>query len=245
MTAYLFWPVTLSPIASRRYLTWIFYFLPFAAIILFFQISAVYRLFAVPISEHLVTGDLMGLAFPLIAAKLSVPAIGFYHVPMACLLMGFAMMLAARRWAIMAILAAGVILAFSPPVFSVAPLLWFAIPLLCCSFFAGEGMQAIVLAGPADTKWLLGCTAVLAVLSAMSALLGTKYGQGLYALAPQYSTLFTSSARMYLLATAAVGLIAFITHLKLRLSSLRLLVLSAALAIDIVFSTRFIVDILF
>jgi hypothetical protein len=115
--------------------------LPFLAVLLFFRVSAHYRLFAVPIQARLRLADLLGLFAPLVAADRNLASLGFYHVPLAALLMGFAMLLAARRVGIMVILCFGTVLAFGSSFFSVSPIIWFTIPAVCCSVLIGVGMQ--------------------------------------------------------------------------------------------------------
>jgi hypothetical protein len=67
--------------------------LPFLAIVLFFQVSARLGLYPIPIKLKLHGADLAGLLAPLVAAKSNKILVGFYHVPIASLIMGFSMFL--------------------------------------------------------------------------------------------------------------------------------------------------------
>jgi hypothetical protein len=212
------------------------------AIILFFRLSDYYRLFAVPIRAKLHLADLAGLVAPLIMAQRSDALVGFYHVPIAALIMGFAMLVVARRLGIIVIFCLGVILAFCEPLYRVSPIMWFTIPVLCCSILIGVGMQGLALAGYSDRKWILLSAAVSGILAIVTLLLATKYFQVFAGLGSEAAKLFTESAKMYILGTIATAIIFFLARAKLRVSILRWILLSAAMAIDIFCSARFIVD---
>jgi hypothetical protein len=219
--------------------------LPFLAILLAFQIAARYRLFPIPIHTRLHLADLTGLFAPLVAAERTMPLVGFYHVPIAALVLGLAMLIKARRFGILLILAAGVILAFFGPFINISPILWLTIPILCCSVVIGEGLQGFALAGYADRKWLLITTGIMATLAITVLLLATKYFQVLASLGDKYAKLFLADAEMYIVGTVAVAIIFFIARAKLRLHWLRWVVLGSATAVDIFFGTRFVVDKIF
>ena len=79
--------------------------IPFLAIVLFFQLTVHYRLFAVPTQAGLEPDKIYSLMVPLIAAKRGTTLIGFYHIPIAALLMGFALLVKARRYSVMTVFA--------------------------------------------------------------------------------------------------------------------------------------------
>lgn len=216
--------------------------LPFLAVLLFFRVSAHYGLFAVPIQARLRLADLLGLFAPLVAADRNLAPLGFYHVPLAPLLMGFAMLLAARRVGIMVILCLGTVLAFGSSFFSVSPIIWFTIPAVCCSVLIGVGVQGLTSAGFADRKWVLLVSIILGTFAIAALLLATKYFQIFLGLGTKYARLFTETGRMYILGAVAVAIIFFIIRAKLRVTVIRQIILSAAMAMDIFFSARFIVD---
>jgi len=239
---WLFWPASSITKTKWRWLSWPLSALPFLAIILFFQLSDHYRLFAVPIRAKLHLADLAGLVAPLVMAQRSNAMVGFYHVPIAALVMGFAMLVAARRLGIIVIFCLGVILAFCEPLYRVSPIMWFTVPVLCCSILIGAGMQGLALAGYSDRKWILLAMAVSGILAIVTLLLATKYFQVFAGLGSEAAKLFTESAKMYILGTIATAIIFFLARTKLRVSVLRWILLSSAMAIDIFCSARFIVD---
>jgi hypothetical protein len=239
---WLFYPASLTAKTKWRLLSWPLSALPFLAIILFFRLSDYYRLFAVPIRAKLHLADLAGLVAPLVMAQRSNTLVGFYHVSIAALVMGFAMLVAARRLSILAIFCLGIILAFCEPIYSVSPIMWFTIPVLCCSILIGVGMQGLALAGYSDRKWILLAVAVSGILAIVTLLLATKYFQVFAGLGSEAAKLFTESAKMYVLGTIATAIIFFLARAKLRVSVLRWILLCAAITVDIFCSARFIVD---
>jgi hypothetical protein len=65
--------------------------LPFAVIMIFFRLAGRFGLYPVPINLKLNFSDLTGLATPLVAAKRNKMLVGFYHIPIAALVMGLCM----------------------------------------------------------------------------------------------------------------------------------------------------------
>jgi hypothetical protein len=132
--------------------------LPFLAILTFFKTSAHFRLFAMPVQISLHPEDVGGLLAPLVAVTRHLLAplvavtrqltpLGFYHVPIAALIMGFSMLLAARRFGILVIIAIGTALAFCKSFLGVSPIIWLTLPLVCGSVMIGAGTQALLSAG--------------------------------------------------------------------------------------------------
>ena len=219
--------------------------LPFMAIVIFFQVTTHYRLFAVSTQARLHPADLTGLFAPLITAKQKITLIGFYHIPIAALVIGFCMMLAARRFSVVIIIVLGVALSFYDAFNSyveVSPLMWLTIPVLCCSVLVGEGMQGFASAGFNDRAWILITTAVMAILAILTLMLATKYFQTFLGLGSGYARLFTEAGKMYVLGAIVTAIIFFMIRAKLRMQLLRRLVLSAAIAVDIFIGARYIVD---
>ena len=214
--------------------------LPFLAILLAFQLSAHYRLFPIPIHTKLHLTDLAGLLAPLVAIERTMPLVGFYHIPIAALVMGLAMLIKARRFGIMAILAVGTILAFFGPFFNVSPIVWLTIPVLCCSVLIGAGIQGLALAGYSDRKWVLITTGIMAALAVTALLLATKYDNTFAGLGSKYAGLLTQTAKMYILGGITTAVLFFMARAKLRLAALRLAILSLAIAVDILFCASFI-----
>ncbi len=225
-----------------RWLSWPISALPFLAIVIFFRISIHYRLFSVPIGTRMQLGDLAGLIAPLAIAQRSTTLVSFYHVPIIALLMGFAMLLAARRVGVIIILCLGTILAFCDYFFSISPIIWLTIPAVCCSVLIGVGLQALCSAGYADRKWVLLAAVVSGALAIVTLLLATKYFQVFAGLGNSAARLLTESAKMYILGTITAAIIFFLTRAKLRVTLLRRILLCSAMAVDIFFSARFVID---
>jgi len=239
---WLFLPSAFGPKSRWRWLGVVLCALPFVAIVLFFQIAAWFRLFAVPTQSKLHLADLGGLLAPLVIAERSITVVGFYHVPIAAFVIGFLMLLAARRLGVMVIFTIGAVLAFCNSVLNISPIIWLALPVLCCSVIIGEGLQGLALAGPADSKWVLATAVAMAALSIVMLLLATKYFQVFAGMGTKYGKLFVQTAQMYVLGTIAVAIVYFMSRAKLRIAWLRLALLCLAMAIDIFFGARFIVD---
>jgi len=218
--------------------------LPFLAIVLYFQLSAHYRLFPVSNQTRLSSDDFVAMFAPLIVAKNlgQTNLIGFYHIPTAALIMGCAMLLAARRLHIIAVFALGLALACCKPILNVSPIIWLAVPVLCCSVLIGAGVQGLALAGPADRKWLLAAATVMATLAITALFLATKYFQVFLSLGDNYARLFVQTAEMYVLGAVTLAVLFFIARAKIRANAIRWIIISLSIAIDILFGARFIVD---
>ena len=239
---WLFCAAAFGPKAKRQWLRWPMAALPFVAITLFFQMSTHYRLFAVPIQAKPRLADLAGLVAPLVMAQRSVVLLAFYHVPVTALVMGCAMLVTARRLSVIVILCFGTALACCDSFFSVSPIMWLSIPLVGCSVLTGVGMQALASAGHADRKWVLFAAAVAGILAIVTLLLATKYFQIFAGFGDNAARLLAESAKMHILGTIAVTIIFFLARARLRVTALRWILLCSAMAVDIFFSARFIVD---
>ncbi|MFC1636166.1 hypothetical protein ACFL5Z_15145 [Planctomycetota bacterium] len=239
---WLFCPAAFGPKGKWRWLRVPFALLPFVAVLLFFQLAAHFRLYPIPIRLKLQAVDLVGLMAPLVAAKRRMTLIGFYHIPIAALVMGFVMLLKARRLSIMIILAVGMILAFCGSFLDISPIIWLAFSMLCGSIIIGAGMQGLGCAGYADRKWILTSTIVMGTLAIFSLLLATKYFQILFGLAAGYARLFVESGKMYILGAVTMGILFFIVRAQLRLRPLRQFLLGSTIAMDIFFHGAFVID---
>jgi len=239
---WLFCPAAFSCKTRWRWLRVPLSALPFLAILLFFQVSTHYRLFPVPTQTKLHLTDLVGLLAPLVMAKRGMTLVGFYHIPIAALIMGFSMLLAARRFGIMTIFCLGTILAFCDSFLDVSPIIWLTIAVMCCSVLAGAGMQGLICAGFADRRWVLAAGVIMGNLAIVTLLLATKYFQVFAGLGSGYAKLFTKTAKMYILGMVAIAILFFMIRAKLRIAALRQILLSSAMAVDIILGARFIVD---
>ncbi len=216
---------------------------PVVVVFAFFQLGARWKFFPMPIQPVIEPRDLASLIAPLVMVKLRTSAlVGFYHVAAAALVIGAVMVLKARRYAIMAVFAGGVVLFLVRPVWAVSPVIWLAFPMLCCAVVAGEGIQGVLVAGHGDRRWILLGMIVEGVLAIISLLLATKYFQFVLSLADGYAMLFVGTAKMYLVGAVAMGLIFLIVRSNFRMRWLRVALLCLALAADIFLGARFVVD---
>lgn len=237
--------------------------LPFLAVVLFFQVAAHFGLYPIPINLKLRAAGLAGLPVPLVAAKRSMTLVGFYHVPIAALVMGLSMFLMPlkgllrggivkkgkyfrdliiRRFGIVAVFAVATILAFCDSLLQISPIIWLAISTLCCSVLIGVGMQGLISAGPADRGPVLLAAIISGVLAIITLLLATKYFQIVAGLGAGYARLLVETAKMYLLAASAVAMLFLVARAKLRIHPARQVLLYAAMTLDIFLGARFIVD---
>jgi hypothetical protein len=243
--------------------------LPFLAIVLFFQVSARFGLYPIPIKLKLHGADLASLLAPLVAAKSNKILVGFYHVPIASLIMGFSMFLvplkglskggilqrgrflkglAVRRFGIVAIFAVATILAFCDSFGQISPIIWLAISTLCCSVLIGVGMQGLISAGPADRKWILLTAIILGVFAIVTLYLVARVtGHG--SRVTGYARLLTETAKMYILGAVTMAMLFVIGAprdtiggAKLWIHPVRQILLCATMALDIFLGARFIVD---
>jgi hypothetical protein len=90
---WLFCPAVFGPKGKYKPLRVPLSLLPFLAIVLFFQLAARFGLYPIPINLKIGCSDLAGLLAPLVGSKRNMILVGFYHIPVASLIMGFSMLL--------------------------------------------------------------------------------------------------------------------------------------------------------
>jgi hypothetical protein len=210
--------------------------LPFIVIVLFFVLcsqSCFGPLFALPKYLKLELDDIVGLAIPL-ALRPHEFTFGFYHVPLVVGLMGLCMYVAIHRIKVMIIVAVGLALAFAGPILQTPPVVWALIPALYFSVLIGLGMQGLVLAGEADSKWILLCLIVAAVLAGVAILPPFRFPET-----------FKLSTIMYLIACVLTGSIFFTAKSGYRWHPVRWFFLCVGLGFDILVSACYIVDRIF
>ena len=260
---WLFCPAAFGPEGKFKPLRIFLSLLPFLTIVLFFQVSTRFGLDPIPIKLKLQAADVAGLLAPMVTAKRGMTLIGFYHVPIAALVMGICMFaaplkglgkagvlhkgkflkdLTVRRFGIVIIFATAAILAFCDSLLQVSPIIWPVISTLCCSVLIGVGMQGLVSAGPADKRPVLFAAILLGILAIITLLLATKYFQMVAGLADGYARLLTETAKMYLLGASVVAMLFLIARAKLRIHPIRQILLYSTMALDIFLGARFIVD---
>jgi len=260
---WLFCPAVFGPEGKYKPLRILLSLLPFLAIVLFFQVAARLGLYPIPINLKLHAADLAGLFAPLVAAKRSMTLVGFYHVPVAVLLIGLCMFaaplkglskggilqrgkffkdLAVRRLGIVIIFTVATILSFCDSLLQISPIIFPAISTLCCSVLIGVGMQGLISAGPADRRPVLLAAIGAGVLAIITLLFATKYFQLVAGLGAGYARLLTETAKMYILGGSVVAMLFLIARAKLRIHPLRQILLYATMALDIFLGARFIID---
>jgi len=260
---WLFCPAVFGPQGKFKPLRIPLSLLPFLAIVLFFQLSSRFGLYPIPIKLKLHGAEMAGLLAPLVGAKRNMILVGFYHIPLASLIMGFSMLLvplkglrrggilqrgkilkglAVRRLGIVAIFAVATILAFCESFFDISPIMWLAVSVLFCSVLIGAGMQGLISAGFADRKWILFTAIVMGVLAIVTLLLATKYFQTFAGLGSGYARILTEEAKMYILGAITIGIFFFMTRAKFRTHLLKVGLLCVTMGLDIFLGARFVVD---
>ena len=242
---WLFCPAAFGSRDGLKWLGVIFTAIPFIAIVLFFQITAALRIFPASTQAKLHINELYGILAPLVATKRDATLIGFYHVPIAALVMGGAMLTAARRYGVMAIIASSIILTLCHSLNSslqVSPLIWLSISILCFSVIIGAGFEGLASTAFADRKWILAGSIILGSLAIVTLLFATHYFQAFLSLADGYAKLFTAEAEMYILGAVVLAICFFMTYGKLRLHAVRQIIISVAFALDIFVGAAFIID---
>lgn len=234
MVPWLFCPAVYGLKGKWQPIRWAMCILPFLGIVTFFAVTTYFHLFAIPKYMKLHVIDLLRILAPTVRVNGGPTSIGFYHVAIAPLIMGFAMMILAKRFGILLILLAGLVFALSKSFLEVSPLMWATIPVLGFAVIIGEGMQGIVEAGFSDRKWVLAATMVLAIFSIALTILSVKV-----------SPAFSQGAKMYMLGAVVVGTIYFMLRAKMRISWVKMLILCLAMGVDVFFGARFIVDMMF
>ncbi|MDD5458196.1 MAG: hypothetical protein PHF37_02235 [Phycisphaerae bacterium] len=228
-----FLPAVYGPSGRHRWLRVVLVLLPFILIIIFFRLNETLRLFAVPIQIQWTRYDLAGLIAPVVLAKINTVSFGFYHCPVAPLLIGFLMLIKASRPAVLLLLAVGTTLAVAPALFGVSPVMWAAIPSLCCAVLVGVGIEALVYSAKSDKTTVLSVIAAVAMLAVTVLFLAVRC-QGIFAgLAEGYAREFVWSAKMYLIAVVMLAVIFATMLLDLRYRPFRWIIVIAGLAVDI------------
>lgn len=205
--------------------------IPFLAVIIYFLLCSKPPISVLPVPlEKLRMANFAGLIAPL-AIKPHDFVLSVYHVPLPACLMGLCMAIASKRTGIMVIAGCAIVLAFSKPIFNqVPPVVWAMIPMLVVSILVGLGMEAFAWAGAADRQWVLFCAAATAVIAA-----GCLY------LTATKGLLYRPAAVMHTLAVVMVCIVYFLERARLRLHAVRWTLLAAAMGLDILLCSRYIV----
>jgi len=247
---WLFVPAAVLGRKRGKWLSLPLWVLPFVVISLFFYLSAGRRLFAAPLQANVRLLDLAGFIAPLALISRNTALLGVYHVPITALILGLAMVWKARRYGILLIATAGLVLAFSRSFvdarsvawLGVSPILWLSIPMLWCAVLCGIGLHGLIEAGPADRKWILAAAILLGILAIVALLLTAKCFQMLLGLGNGCGRLFLQAAAIYLVGATVTSLIYFLARQNLRLHWLRWTILCVALGTDIFLGATYIAD---
>ncbi len=202
--------------------------LPILFILCAYEFAAGMYLYPIPVNTFLSLQSLEGIINPT-GIRPDIFAIGFYHVSIAGLIMGVVLLLKTKRIWTIALFAITICVAFYRPLFNVPPVVWASVPVMLCSVMIAAGLEAIILAGAGDSKWLLTMAAILILFGLFSVLLtGVSGVIGLYGIG-----------------VAAVLLIFFIARGNFAWHSTRMLVLYSAVFVDIIISTRHVIGMIF
>ncbi len=219
--------------------------IPFIFIPVFFIVSSRFGLFAIPISYKLRAPDLIAFVFPLFSIVKDKISLGFYHTGLPLLIIGLVMLIKARRWWLLGVLFAGLILSAANPVFKVSPLIWLSFTVLCFAGAIGLGAEGMIMAGYNDRKWILAQTALLVGLEAISLFYYFRCSKIFLNLGHKYAGIFLMEAKLYGLALLAFAIIFFLVKSRVRQHWLRWTVLLTALTLDLVLSSTFMLDRIF
>jgi len=118
---WLFLPAARLGKTKNSWLAAAFAVLPFLAIALFFQIAGYLRVFPISARAKLHPADAAALLAPLVMVKRNMSLVGFYHVPLAMLFIGFALLLKGRRIGVLIIIVLGTALATTDSFGGVSP----------------------------------------------------------------------------------------------------------------------------
>ncbi len=200
--------------------------LPFVWLVLFYWLPAQpwlgpYTL--MPSTQRLRPEDLWAvLEFP--SAATGQILVGFYANALILAVMGLFVYAFLLRVVVLLPPLLGFVLAFCGPILNVPPIVWMALPMLFLSVLAGLGAQAMVLAGPADRKWIFACLCLAAFLAAAGIVLAFSRPDG---------QRYWMPAAMYGFALLTAGVMYFLCTKQLRLTPLRWLLVGTALAINL------------
>ncbi len=237
-----FVPAVFWPFNRFRFIGHFFWALPFLVVIGFFHIASRFGLFPLPIQIRFDISDISGLILPLTLASKKTIFIGFYHVPLAAMLLGLVMFIKAKRLGFLFLLVVTIVLAFSNPVFSVSPVIWLSLVTLCLSIMIATGTEALITSGKSDSTWLLITTIITAIISMTCLLLATKYFGFFAHLADKYAHLMVFEAKMHMLTFISCAIILIIARSQSRLKSLRYLLIFSACLVDILASSSIIIS---
>jgi hypothetical protein len=223
---------------SKTLITSLLSLLPFAAIAGLFWLAAHYwagPLYMMPKNKVLEPTDLWGMITPMLFTSNHF-AIGFYHMPLICMLMGlFVFALSGKETLLVPVLGA-VVLSLLSPICNVTPIVWLSFAALFLSICSALGLQALALAGKADRFWVLACVAASLLLAGCNYLMAGHSSQ---------QADYHQAAILFLASAAATGVIFLLTQFNLKLTLFRWAVLFGVCVYDLWMTAPRLVDSLF
>ncbi len=230
----IYWRQGHAPTAGRLVVRAGLCLLPFGFIIGFFWVFSQHWIgpvFLLPGKMAMSFYDFAGLILPL-SSSASHVIFSIYHAPLLAATMGVLVYLSAQRVLLLAVPAAGLVMAFLEPICGVSPVIWAALPMVFLSILAGLGVQSLLFAGKSDAKWVLFCGVLGLGLTILCAALYLPYRAQVYA----------APLLMYATATAGTGLILMMAHKAVRLLPIRWLILAGVIALDCWVCGRWLTD---
>lgn len=229
-----YWGRSKNPSGARFLTRGIFSLLPFAAVFgLFWVLSRPWigPYFLMPQTTPMNINDFRALFFPLYETGGKV-IFSIYHIPLLLSLMGIFVLAVVQRVIVLIPFAAGLVLCFLDSVMQVSPIVWAAFPILFLSMLSGLGFQSMLYAGKSDSKWIIGCAIIAAALAAFFA------GLSLH---PLTGRVFDMTAMFYLVAAIALAAVYYFIRAKWRLPWGKWAILTSAVLLDIILSSRYLV----
>ncbi len=215
---------------------------PFVILAAMFKLAGLLGLYPIPTQTAIRPEDLASILAPAALASRADLLVGFYHIPLAGLVIGLAMLAASRRYRVFAVIFLGIVLSIFDSFTGTPRIIWLSIPLLCCSAVIGEGIEGIIHCGYSDRKWVLASAVLLLICGITALLFGTKATHVFAGLGAGYTRLFIQAAQMYMLGAIAVGVVFFLAKGKSRLMWLRVAIICSAVGVDILLGAGHIID---
>jgi hypothetical protein len=223
----------------RFFVRAVFVLLPFAGICLMFWAASqkwAGPYFLMPKNLQLTPKHFYDIVFPLYQRG-DYLTFGIYHVPLILSIMGVFVLVSIQRLSVVFPVAVAMMLCFLDPILQVPPIVWAAIPVLFLAVLTGLGFESILLAGKSDAMWVLVCAIAASLLAAFFG--GLAYKRIIV------GGLLEWTGLMYVTAAAALWIIFSFSMTAHRWLWTRWILLTAAVAIDLILSARCLVDKLF
>lgn len=224
-------------IPGLGYIEGLLYTLPFGLVIM---VAVVAHQYTIEVRQIRFIDWICWLA-PVTVRQDALPA-GVYHVSLTALIIGISMLIKAKRWQVMIVLIGPLAFASWPVTSFYYAAVWLCVASVWACVIVGVGIEGLFWAGLPDRRWL-----VMAMIFALSLAFGAlAYAYYLTRTDPTRSIdewIYTFS--MYGIAVAWLALILAVVLVRERWIGLRQAITAFAIGIDLVASSRIIVDRLF